>query len=785
MASSSSRPLAILGIWLLVTLSVAFLFLGGVAAEAQAGLHLLVAIGCGMAISLPARKLEHCGVTLRWLGAGALLLLAIGVGLLPVPESVAAVVAPGTLMARPGAGWSSLATRPGAVPAELATWTLTIGFGAAVATWGASRHRRAETELALLAVTGLLATSALAHALVGATTMLGLVSPVDAPSLFLAPFVNPDHAAAMMLLGGPVAVGILVSEEHAPVVRGIAGAVALAGLGVIVWGGSTGAAVAAGVVAILWTLRTRGVGLVALVLVVGAAVAMEGWVAHSASWVTGSAEVRARLWHDALRMASDYWLAGTGGGTFGDAIRGYRTDHLLLRFSHAHSEPIEWLAETGVVGVLAAGIALFVLARGGLREPRRAHGLAFGLLALGLHACVDFPTQIPGIAMAAAGVLACLVGVFGPQLPASAPAVRMALAAVGVLQLLGAGIQLRESVIRPAIHEVLEVSPNPAMAANAVAELESMHAGAAERLLYAARSAEAAHDQAAASAAATAVRDDYPDLPDVASEAALVFARAGQFDVATAMLERVTHRLPSEYRAWVLLARIAHAQGDDQLAARRYSEAFHRGAPPPLDEAYSVWPLGLYWLDAFGDADPSYSAQLGHKLAIEGDLEVALLACEQAERLDPVNYSDLLVRASILQRLGRPQDAEAWLRPILARQPDNPVALTAYASVLGVLGRHDDAVTIWLSAARFDPMARIQALRSAEASGGPGKALELAGRFEVAGTVDGPLGIEIAALHLRDGDPTGCRVTIDRWGLLRGPMHDRAENQLKQCRAAE
>lgn len=784
MASPSSRPLRILGAWLLLTLAAGFLFLGGVRPGVQAGLHLLVAVGCLLAMALPARKLELAGVTLPFVGAGAVLLGALAMGLLPVPASVAALVAPGTVLARPGASWIPLATRSASVTLELATWSLTIGFGAVAATWAASRHRRAEIELAITLVTGLLAVSALAHGLLGATAMLGFVTPLTVPTPFFAPFVNPDHAAAMMVLGGPVAVGVALSDDHPPLIRGIAGAVVLAGVAVIIWGGSTGAALAAAVIAALWTLRVRGPGVVLLGLVATSAVVAQVWVGRSALWVAGSATVRAQLWRDALTMAGDHWLVGTGGGTFGEAIRGYRTDRLLLTFDHAHSDPIEWVAETGAIGVVAVACALVLLLRGGFPQGQRANGVLFGIAGLGLHACVDFPLQIPAIAMAGAAAIGCLIGGFGPQRSTSASAVRLVLAGVGVLQIVGAGIEAREAFVARAVRAVADFRTDPVAAAAGASDLELVYAGGPERLLYAAWKAEADGDEPAAVEAAIAIRDEFPDAPDALSDAALVLARAGRYAEATAILERVTGRLPSESRAWVMLGRIAHATGDDQLAARRYSEAFHRGAKA-FEEAYAVWPLGLYWLQAFGDADATYSAELAHHLAIEGDLEVALLAWEQAARLDPVGQGDQLVRSSILVRLGRANEAEAWLKELVARRPDEVTALSEYARVLGVNGRHEDAVAVWLSASRFDPLLRIQALRSAEAAAGPQHALDIARRFETAGTVDPALGLEIAGQHMRNNDPTGCELAIERWGILNSSLGERAAGQLRQCRAME
>src|SRR5688572_30598780 len=103
--SSSRRPLALLGVWLLGTLTVAFVFLGSVRPAVQASLHLLVAAGAALALAVPDRKLVSAGVTLRWAVAGLVALAALALGFVPVPRGVAAWVAPGLLAARPDAAW--------------------------------------------------------------------------------------------------------------------------------------------------------------------------------------------------------------------------------------------------------------------------------------------------------------------------------------------------------------------------------------------------------------------------------------------------------------------------------------------------------------------------------------------------------------------------------------------------------------------------------------------------------------------------------------------------------
>lgn len=773
----------LLGWWLLATLTVAFVFLGGVQPSVQAALHLMVALGATIALAIPDRKLACAGVTHKWIFAGSFPLAALALGLVPVPRGVAAWVAPGLISARPSASWTSLATDVGRVPGELATAALIIGFGALVATWGASRFRRDETETALTVVTGALAASGLLHAGAGATSMLGVVRPDYFPSVFFAPFVNPNHAASAMLLGGPIAMGMVLNRDQPAWKRGLAGCVSVAAAALIASVGSNGALSAVCVIAVVWVVRGRNrLYIPVLPLALALMGGVQVWAGVSA-WDDGSAISRAGLWRNSIAMVSDFWLAGTGGGTFEQAIRAYRTDHVFQTFAHTHNDPLEWLAETGGMGVIAALACATALWPGALREGRRGDGLVFGLLGLGLHVLVEFPLQIPGIALAAAGVGACVLAVFAEQRPASPRAVRGALVAVGLLQLPAAAWQAREAFVARAVEDVHAFPSDPARAARGARDLVRVGGGVRERLLFAAWSAETAGDAERAAEKALELHHRFPDQPDALRAAALVLARAGRYHDATTLLLRAAERDPSDYRPWVALARVAHVQQDGRLAASRWSEAFARSAPGTLDEAYTALPLGLFWLEAFERVDARYSAALAQKLVKEDDLEVALLACEQAAQLDPERYGDLLLKASVLVKLGRAGQAEPWVTEILARRPDDPYVLAEYALVLGALGRHEEATAAYLSGARGLAPLKLRALTSAEAAGGTRHAIELSRRFELEGTMDPALGLAIARLHQRAGDSSACVFEIERWRLIESSAGARAAALLQQCRA--
>ena len=59
----------------------------------------------------------------------------------------------------------------------------------------------------------------------------------------------------------------------------------------------------------------------------------------------------------ALELARDYPVFGAGGGTFYTAFTRYRGPELRAYFDYAHNDYIQFLAETGIVGLALAGSA--------------------------------------------------------------------------------------------------------------------------------------------------------------------------------------------------------------------------------------------------------------------------------------------------------------------------------------------------------------------------------------------------------------------------------------------
>lgn len=105
-----------------------------------------------------------------------------------------------------------------------------------------------------------------------------------------------------------------------------------------------------------------------------------------------------------LKIVNGHWEKGTGAGSFYTAFPEYRGQDIRLFYSHAHNDYLEFLTERGVIGFIP--LLLFVLASFTAalyaqykRNSRLMHGISFGcimsILAMGIHATVDFNLQIP------------------------------------------------------------------------------------------------------------------------------------------------------------------------------------------------------------------------------------------------------------------------------------------------------------------------------------------------------------------------------------------------------
>ncbi|MGB4781760.1 O-antigen ligase family protein, partial [Candidatus Methylomirabilis sp.] len=127
-----------------------------------------------------------------------------------------------------------------------------------------------------------------------------------------------------------------------------------------------------------------------------------------------SAEERAILWRDTLRMANDYGRFGSGFSTFEEVFPAYKTSTAQMIFQYAHNDYLQLLAEGGIVafGLVVWFIVVWyreVTARWLTRHDPLAAYLALAgmtaVFAMLIHSLTDFNLHIPANAIVTVTVL--------------------------------------------------------------------------------------------------------------------------------------------------------------------------------------------------------------------------------------------------------------------------------------------------------------------------------------------------------------------------------------------
>jgi len=128
-----------------------------------------------------------------------------------------------------------------------------------------------------------------------------------------------------------------------------------------------------------------------------------------------SVENRLRIWRDTLPVVRDFWLTGTGVGTYRTAMLYYQRSERVVQFNQAHNHYLQAAAEGGVVLLALIGCACVALARA-VRERLASDasgtywiraGAATGLLAVALQSLWETGLVMPANA-ALAAVLAAM-----------------------------------------------------------------------------------------------------------------------------------------------------------------------------------------------------------------------------------------------------------------------------------------------------------------------------------------------------------------------------------------
>ena len=104
----------------------------------------------------------------------------------------------------------------------------------------------------------------------------------------------------------------------------------------------------------------------------------------------------------------DFWLTGSGAGSFYNIFMSYRDNHSYLFFDFAHNDFLQIAIEYGVIGFALFGlIVLFSFIRAIQAQQQRQtailKGAGFaammGIISLMIHSSSDFNLQIPANAL--------------------------------------------------------------------------------------------------------------------------------------------------------------------------------------------------------------------------------------------------------------------------------------------------------------------------------------------------------------------------------------------------
>lgn len=418
-----------------------------------------------LAVVTAPRRTLACRPSARALDlALAAIAAAIVLQLVPLPAAVVQSLSPHAQRVRaalqfapltPRAEeWTSLSVDPAATARALATFAIgVLTFWVARALFAAGGHTRAFCR-AIAVIGALMAVLALVQKATAPRLLLFSVEPEARSTNPFGAFTNRNHMAAWLLLIAAPLVGYVIARLRThPDYRAkflvsfrqflVSGAAltALAAIVIVVTlfttlsrSGVAGLGTAAIVAWLLGRSRMRVersslaavIGTVGVLVVLAMGfVDLDGWATRlQESFDTGPADFsRTRIWQETLPVVRDFWLTGTGAGTYSDAMTQYQQSRVWVgamqrwaHFNNAHSHYLQVMSEGGLLLAVPSLIALAAfatLARKAIAADKgemfwvRA-GAAAGLAGLAVQSVWEVALTMPANAVLA-GVLAGLV----------------------------------------------------------------------------------------------------------------------------------------------------------------------------------------------------------------------------------------------------------------------------------------------------------------------------------------------------------------------------------------
>jgi O-antigen ligase len=400
-------------------------------------------------LALAAVRRPHLGGSVdRAIGA---LLALVAAQLAPLPVSLVDLLSPhaseltSALAIQAGA---ESRLRPLTISRADTAWAWMVMAGAAAMFWLArSQFRRGGVRLTtrLIAALGFaVALLAIAQAATAGRDIYWRFRTEFEGPLPFGPFVNRNHFATWVIMALPLTLGYVAARSGRPaadtthvsarsrlasaidprtawllaaaVTMVVALLLSLSRSGMLALGTS-----ACGTAFLCWQRldrrrRTRLLLAAAIVVVGGLAWADIPALGQRVAGAQSGVANRMTIWRETLPIVGDFWLTGTGAGTYQRAMYAYQQSSRAVYFNQAHNHYLQVAAEGGailVMAVLAAAAVFLRTARGSLTHDDSGlfwirAGAGCGLAAVALQSVWETGLVMPANA-ALAAVLAALV----------------------------------------------------------------------------------------------------------------------------------------------------------------------------------------------------------------------------------------------------------------------------------------------------------------------------------------------------------------------------------------
>jgi hypothetical protein len=381
----------------------------------------------------------------------AILIGAIALQLLPLPFFIPAILSPHLEQLRHTltiGGMAPISWLPLSIDAASTSWALIVTVGA-MALFLIARTQFSESGLrrtvrlvsAIGFAVSLLAIAQAATA--GRNIYWHFPTEVEGPLPF-GPFVNRNHFATWVLMALPLCLGYVAARtgrsvahaDYVPIRTKLAHAIdprtawlvtaAATMMIALLLSLSRSGVMALGVASVVTMVvcrrrmdRRRRQGMLlaaALIAVLGLAwadiPALRGRVAGTQSGVAN----RVAIWRETVPVVRDFWLTGTGAGTYQTAMLTYQQSGRIVYFNQAHNHYLQVAAEGGLLLIVVVGMAavgLIRAARHHIAHDRSGLvwiriGAACGLGAVALQSLWETGLVMPANA-ALAAVLAAII----------------------------------------------------------------------------------------------------------------------------------------------------------------------------------------------------------------------------------------------------------------------------------------------------------------------------------------------------------------------------------------